>query len=223
MPQTIQRKCHHCKKYIIIDKDDLTTAVLYKTFYYHRDCYVALCEGRVAKKSSSSPLWQNNLDNIEQFVSDAKEMSIYQFAKDDLNEHLLKRYNITSVPKRFWNVLGDLGNGIHNNTKCNPVSTELISGCWIWGQSHLDAVKRRNTKQGTGPKTDAERLNYDLAIVLGHIEDYKKHLAKLKAEEAERKNAEANKIKINYNNIANNIKQTTEGLDDISGLLDDIF
>lgn len=222
MPQTIKRKCGHCKQYFLIDKDDLNNAVLYKNHYYHRDCYVALCEGRVALNNGYSPFWQNNLDNIEVFVEDAKEKSRYQFAKDDLNEHLLSHYNIKKIPSRFWNVLADLGNGVYNNMKCNPVSTDLISGCWIWGQSHLNAVKRKNEIRGTGPKNDDERINYDLAIVLGHIEDYKKYLAKLKAEEAERKQAAATKIKVNYNNIAQGAKQN-DGLDDISGLLDDIF
>ena len=92
---------------------------------------------------------------------------------------------------------------------------------WRWGQRNLDSINRKNKISKKGPKTDAERINYDLSIVLNHIEDYKKYKAKLEAEEAERRAREKERVKINYNKIPSITDIKSEGLDDISALLDD--
>ena len=218
MPRTDTRKCTKCKKEIEFDLDNISGIVRFNNLFYHSDCFVEYCNGRAAK--SSSPIWQKHIDNMTPFENAAKEKISYQRNKDDLNEWILNHYDIASLPKRFWNVVAELGNGNYNNKKCKPISTELLFNTWRWGQRNLDKIHRRNLVSKKGPKTDAERVNYDLSIIISHVPDYLKAKAKHEAEEAERREREKDKVKINYSNITSTpIK--TEGLDDISDLLDE--
>jgi hypothetical protein len=91
----------------------------------------------------------------------------------------------------------------------------------MWGQRNLDNIHKRNKAKNKGPKANSERINYDLAIVLNHIEDYEKHIAKLEIEEAERKAQEKEVIKIDYSKVQ--AKKETHGLDDIGDLLEDLI
>ena len=220
MAETITRKCEHCKDKIIIERSSIKGPVLYKGKYYHSNCFCKLCEEKKATSTRSLLFWQNVLDDIEQYKDDAVEKSYYQFAKDDLNEWILNHYDVIALPGRFWNIVADLENGTYNKKQCKKVPTKILFETWRWGQKNLDNINRNNKKNKKGPKNDAERVNYDLAIVLKHIGDYKKYLAKLEAEEAERKAREKERVKINYNNISSAPKRA-EGLDDISALLDD--
>jgi len=220
MPQTIKRKCEKCKDIIIIDKNDIGSAVLYKNKYYHKDCFVALAKERAANKTSSSLSWQIALDNIEDHINEGKQKSLYQFAKDDLNEWILTHYDVTALPNRFWNIVAELEHGIYNKKKCKPIPVNILLDAWRWSQKNLDSINRKNKQNKKGPKTDIERSNYDLSIVVQHIPDYLKAKAKRDAEEAERQAKAKENIKIDYNNI-NNTPAKAEGLDDISDLLDE--
>ena len=220
MAETITRKCDKCKEEIIIERSNIRSPVLYKGKYYHSSCFCKLCEEKKATSKRSLLFWQNVLENIEQYKDDAVDKSQYQFAKNDLNEWILSHYDVITLPNRFWNIIADLSNGIYNKKQCKPVPTKIIFETWRWGQHNLDAINRNNRKNRRGPTSDADRVNYDLAIVLKHIGDYKKYLSKFEAEEAARKAREKEKSKINYNNI-HSTPAHTEGLDDISDMLDD--
>ncbi len=220
MTETITRKCDKCKEQIRIERSSIKSPVLYKGKYYHSSCFCKLCEEKKATSKRSLLFWQNVLDNIDQYKEDAVEKSKYQFAKDDLNEWILSHYDVITLPNRFWNIIADLSSGIYNKKQCKPVPTKIIFETWRWGQHNLDAINRNNRKNRRGPTNDTDRVNYDLAIVLKHVSDYEKYLAKLEAEEAERQAREKEKVKINYNNISNTLTQM-EGLDDISAMLDE--
>lgn len=219
MAETIKRKCDECKGEIIIERNKMRGPILFKKKYYHHECFCQFCERKSSTKRGL-PFWQNVLDNIDEYKDDAAEKSLYQFSKDDLNEWILSHYDVVALPSRFWNVVADLENGDYNKKKCKPVSVILLYNAWRWGQKNLDSINRKNKQKRTGPKTDAERVNYDLAIIIKHIPDYLKAKAKRDAEEVEREARAKDKVKIDYNNI-NNTSVKTEGLDDISDLLDD--
>ena len=219
MPRTGTRKCTKCKKVIEFDLDNISGIVRYNNLFYHSDCFVEYCQGRAAK--SGSPVWQKYIDDMSPFENAAKEKINYKTTKDDFNDYLIKHYNVTAVPDRFWNVVAELENGSYKKKKCNPVSTQILFDAWRWGQLKLDGVNRRNKAAKKGPKTDAERLPYDLAILVQHIPDYLKAKAKIEAEEAERAAQEKEKIKIDYNKV--HVKQENNGLEDINDLLDDLI
>lgn len=222
MPQTITRKCSKCKELIAINREHINGVAYYKNAYYHTDCFVDYCQGRAARKGSS-PIWQDMLNDMTAVEEEAKEKCLYQFNKDDLNEWILSHYDIITIPNRFWNIVADLENGIYNKKKCKQVPTKILFETWRWGQKNLDSINRNNKKNRNGPKNDADRINYDLAIVLKHIGDYKKYLAKLEAEEAESKARAKEQVKIDYSKIGSNTQKQEEGLGDISDILDEFF
>ena len=85
---------------------------------------------------------------------------------------------------------------------------------------NLDSINRKNKKNNKGPRSDIERLPYDLAIVVQHIPDYLRAKAKIEAAEAERKEKAKSATRIDYKKIYVAPKKV-EGLDDISDLLDE--
>jgi hypothetical protein len=208
---------------MFITRDNVDDLVFYKTKYYHTDCFVELATGRAAKNMSSSPDWQMALNNLCELKRETKIRVAPRMEQDDLNDYLLCTYNLSVIPDKFWEIIKELNKGIYKKKSCKPIPAGLILKVWIWGQKNLDNIHKRNRAKNKGPKSNSERINYDLAIVLNHIEDYEKYVAKLEAEEAERKARAQSQPKINYNNIPQKKETTERRFDDISDLLDDIF
>lgn len=219
MAETIAFSCERCKKDITIDRKNECGAVFFKKKYYHQNCFCELCKEKAANKRSLLS-WQEELDNIVKYQNAAMPNIEYRFAKDDLNKWILAHYNVGKLPSRFWNIVADLEKGIYNKLQCKQVPTVLLYNAWKWAQKNLDSINRKNKRNKKGPKTDSERVNYDLSIVVQHIPDYLKAKAKIEAEEAERKAREKERVRINYNNF-DSVQVKAEGLDDISALLDE--
>lgn len=214
------KECSACKGTIEIDIYNIHDVARVKSKYFHPTCLSKHAQ-KLVQRTKHDACWDYALNNLEACEKDAKEIIYKRYWQDTLNEHLLERYDVTAMPDRFWEMIMNLHNGIYKDKKCKPVSMDTVCNAWIWAQKNLDAINRRNKQNKKGPKTDAERLNYDFTIVLKHIPDYLKAKAKRDAEEAERQARDKEKSKINYNNIATNTKTQSEGLDDISGLLDE--
>ena len=180
------------------------------------------CQGRAADGGSS--IWHKYIKDMSQFENAAKKRINCKRYKDELNEYLLHHYDIQEIAdKRFWTVVADLDKGLYKAKKCKPVSTQILLDAWKWGQRKLDSINRKNKMAKKGPKNDIERIPYDLAIIVKHIPDYLKAKAKRDAEEAEREAEAKNSVKINYNNIAIQQESKSNGLGDISDLLDEMF
>lgn len=219
MMHDVVKQCKVCGEIINIDIDNISGIALLQTDYYHSHCLIEYANKRVKVKKHAA-YWDYAIDHLVDCENNAKETLQNRYYQDELNEYLLKRYDIVDIPTNFWSTVMDLRNGKYRRRKCKPVSTKLLFNTWVWGQNNLDRINRNNKKNNRGPKNDNERLVYDLAIILKHIPDYQKAKAKHEAEEAERQEREKEKIKINYNNITS-APIKTEGLDDISDLLDE--
>lgn len=218
MERTDTRTCKKCKRKIEFDLDNINGIVYHGGGFYHSVCFVDYCNGRAAE--SSSPIWQKHINNMLKLEDEARKRIGRKRDKDDLNNYLVKHYDITTPPDNFWLSVAELENGKYKQKKCNPVSVGTLLGAWQWGQKKLDSIDRKNRINKIGPKNGEQRIFYDFAILVNKIPIYLKAKAKLEAEEAERIAREQEKVKINYNNIY--VAQTqTEGLDDISALLDD--
>lgn len=223
MPETIKFKCDHCKQFIYIDRANECGAVFFKKKYYHQDCFCVLCNERAASKRSPF-VWQEALDNILEYQKAAMPNIDYKFAKDDLNDWLLKHYGAQTIPKRFWTVIADLENGKYNEMKCKPTKTKLIFETWRWGQKHLDSINRKNKQKLKGPTNDEDRIYYDLAIVLKHVPDYLKAKAKREVEEAAvKRNAEVIYAEMNMQNMPKQQPLQTQEKEDMSDLFDYLY
>ena len=114
----------------------------------------------------------------------------------------------------------ELNKGIYKKKRCKPISTELLFHTWVWGQKNLDKIDRNNKAKHKGPQNGSDRISYDFAIILRHIEDYEKYVARTKAEEAERELQAKETVKIDYNNIK---AKKDNNFGDISDLIDDLI
>lgn len=218
----ITRKCAKCKKEIEIDKNDICNVIFFNKLYYHESCFETMAAEKSTSKRGKPQMWQEALENIWELEAETKKMLEHYFAQDELNEWLLENYDIVSVPSYFWQLVADLESGKYKNKKCKPVGITTLCPIWKWGQKRLDKIAINNKANRKGPQNDNDRLRYDLAILIGHVEDFKKYQSRIKAMEEERRIANKENIKIDYNKIKTSNKNN-EGLDDISDLLDELI
>lgn len=216
------RKCAACPNPIEIDKEHTSNIVYYKKKYYHSNCFCDIATKRSQSKTKCVSEWKDALDNLWELEAETEKMLKISIAKDELNDWLLSHYDIAVVPSRFWQIVADLERGVYKGKKCKPISMEMLLGVWKWGQRKLDEISVRNKANNKGPKNDAERINYDLSIVVGHVADYIKYMNKIKSAEIERENKRKEEIKVDYNKIKTS-SNDNHGLDDISELLDDLI
>lgn len=219
MPETILRKCDACKGAIEINTNDIKDVLSFKNVYYHKVCFCELANKKIQSKRGKPADWQYGLDNLLELENEAKERLEYPVVKDNFNYYLISHYNVVAVPDRLWTVVGDLGKGVYKRKKCNPVKLKTLFEAWKWGQHKLDKIHKHNKMLNRGPKTDGERILYDLAILVRKIPNYLAYQAKVDAMQAETKRESSN-TRINYNNI-HKAEVVQEGLDDISALLDE--
>ena len=221
MADVIKRKCIRCKGEIIVNRENIKDIVCYQGKYYHTACFELHATQRAASKRGNPEQWQDALDSLWVLEAETKKALERFWAKDDLNAWLLDHYDVAVVPTYFWQVVTDLEIGKYKQQRCKPITVERLYKMWIWGQKHLDGIAEKNKINHTGPKNDVDRLRYDLAILISHTEDYKKHLAKIQSLEAERQQRQKEIVKVDYNKIKPEQKANS-GLDDISDLLDEL-
>lgn len=222
---TKTRKCFHCSEKIEIkDESDFGHVLRYKNKYYHTTCFIELAESRVACNSRYSASWQEALDNIDQFIEDAKKSITAKVnpKTDGLNNYLLLYYNVGgSLSARFWSTIMDIGNGIYRCRRCQPISCDTLLDMWKYYQKELDGIHIYNKLHGKVIEGEA-CANYDLAILMGKYGAYQTAKAKAEAAELEREKQRKETVKIDYSKIINNTKKENT-LQDISSLVDDIF
>lgn len=221
MGDIIKRKCAKCKGEIEIDRNNITNIVNYQGKYYHSGCFEVFATQRAASKRGNYEQWQKALVNLWHIETETIKALERFCAKDDLNMWLLDHYDVSVVPTYFWQVVADLENGKYKQQKCKPMSIDMLYNMWMWGQKRLDDINERNKINHSGPQSDSDRLRYDLAILISHTEDYKKHIVNISALEAERKQRQKEAVMVDYNKIKP-AKKSGNGLGDISDLLDEM-
>ena len=222
MSDTILRKCGGCSNAIEINRNDVANVLYYKNKYYHSKCFCEIAEKRSKAKRNTAAEWKDALENLCVLEADAKKMLESAWIRDDLNEWILNHYNITAVPSRFWEVLACLERGEYKGKKCKSVTMETLFGAWKWGQRKLDSISRNNKMNNKGPASDDARIMYDCSIIISKIPNYLSHKSKMQILNAE-ENKAVSKQHINYDNVQKAKVENNSGLDDISGLLDDMF
>lgn len=220
MGNVIIRKCAKCKGVIEIDKRDIRGVLQFQDKYYHYGCFESMATEKAASNRGKPQMWQDALDRIWEIESDTKKMLEHFCAKDDLNAWLLENYDIAMIPTRFWQVIADLEVGKYKNKKCKPIGIKQLYDCWIWGQRNLNKISVNNKMNNRGPKNDADRLMYDLAILMTKYPLFLKHQTKSVAAESANK-AENKQPKIDYGTLWK--KNNTDDDNDILDLMDEIF
>ena len=95
---------------------------------------------------------------------------------------------------------------------------------WNFFVKTKDKIAANNKAKNKGPQNDEQRLNYDLAIILQHVGDYKKHVEKEKVAREEIIQATKKQPKIDYSSLNKNTQTKTEiDTSDMSVLINEIF
>ncbi len=221
MSSKTTRKCGKCGEQITIDRQSLNNIVFYQNKFYHIDCFVEkVNQGMNSVRYAKH--WQEVLDRLPEFQAEAKRRLEHYMIRDEFNDYLLANYDVYTISERFWNVVEDIGNGNYKRKKCKATDMQLLMDTWKWGQERLNKIDRHNKSSHRGPKTDAERLNYDLAIILQHVGDYQKHIAQTKEEKVEIIKHTENKNKIDYEKLYSQSQNQGQS-DSILDLMNEIF
>lgn len=223
MSSKTTRKCGKCGEKITIDRQSLNNIIYYQNKFYHIDCFVEkVNQGMQSKRYAKH--WQEILNRLPEFQAEAKRRLEHCMIRDEFNDYLLANYDVCVVTEWFWNIVEDIGNGNYKRKKCKAVDMQTLMDTWKWGQERLNNIAASNRKKKTGPKTDAERLNYDLAIIFNHVNDYKKHVEKEKVAREEIIQATKKQPKIDYSSLSKNTQVKTEiDTSDMSVLINEIF
>ena len=220
MSKMVIRKCTACGEAIIIDPDNVHDLVYFKKVYYHERCFRELAIKRSSRKNSS-PDWKEALDdNLSQVKKDAEYMINYGIGHNALYDHIVEHYDVVTVPPGSKRLMEDVVGGEYKG-KSKPIPYRDFAQCWIELQKDIDKIYSYN-KQNGKQMTTMQRLNYDLAVVVGRYPDWKKAKEKHKAEVIEQQNKAKENIKIDYSRIKST-KNDNGVLDDISDLLDDLI
>ena len=222
MVNIMTRKCAKCKGEIEIGSNNITDVLKFQGKYYHSKCFEEMATQKAVSKRGKPQMWQEALDNIWEIEAETKKMLEQQIAKDNLNTYLLENYNITMIPSRFWQIVADLEIGKYKGKRCKPIGISVLYGCWKWGQHKLNEIARYNKSHNKGPADDNARLMYDLAILIGQVPQFLAYNDKQKVAEIERRKEIKESTKVDYSRIPNT-KKGSDGFQDISSLVDDIF
>ena len=217
MAESTVRKCAHCKGEIHIDRHNVHDVLMFKKYYYHNKCFEEYVQKKLSGKHPHK-MWEEVLDNISDYESDAREAIEFWFNRDDIYNHLLDNYDIVEVPGTVFTRLDSVITGTYGR-KSKPIDYADFVACWRDGHTTLNKINRNNKIAGKNI-TGVARINYDLAVVLKHFPQWRKKQEKLKAERIEAERAQREAVRINYDSMQRTeIKH--EGLDDISALLDE--
>jgi hypothetical protein len=204
-----------------VSRQNLDNIAFYQGYHHHVGCLVSKAEKGIESGKRVSN-WERLLNKIPELQAESKRRLGHSVVQDEFNDYLLEHYDVTAVSNRFWNIANDLANGNYKRKKCYPVDLDTLFQTWKWGQKHLDKIAANNKAKHKGPSNDEQRLNYDLAIVVQHVGDYKKHITSTKEEAAMVEERIEKQSKINYENL---YKQSTSQAhsDSILDLMNEIF
>lgn len=195
MSRTTTRTCKKCKEKINIALKNLNSGefVKYKSAFYHTDCFIDQANKMISKNNKASITWQEALDNLDEYKSEARNVVKFTLYRDALNEHLIDNYEVAALSSYFWNVIAEIENGQYRKKRCKKISISEILDMWEYYQPELDKTYKENLRRGN-EMFGEDRVRYDLAIIIKNYEKIKKGIAKEKAKAAEATKAEEPKI-----------------------------
>ena len=174
MSLTTTRTCKKCKEKINIALENLNSGefVKYKSAFYHADCFIDQANKMISKNNKTSITWQEALDNLDEYKSEARNVVKFTLYRDALNEYLIDNYEIAALSSYFWNVIAEIENGQYRKKRCKKISISEILDMWEYYQPELDKTYKENLRRGN-EMFGEDRVRYDLAIIIKNYEKIK--------------------------------------------------
>ena len=178
-----------CKENVVLNKDNVDGIVYFEEKYYHKQCFVQMCNSRIGNKRFKKYNWQEVLDSIESLQQDAKKRMKVAIDKDSVYRFILDNYRVSCVNSFTFKKLDEIYNGTYRGL-AYPISPEELLDEWKFYYPQL--MERRKYKS-----MDREQaVAYDLAIVLSKNVEYREFLEKKKLEEQARVSQRTSECKI---------------------------
>lgn len=178
-----------CKENVVLNKDNVDGIVYFEEKYYHKQCFVQMCNSRIGNKRFKKYNWQEVLDSIERLQQDAKERMKVAIDKDNVYRFILDNYRISCVNSFTFKKLDEIYNGTYKGL-AYPIGPEELLDEWKFYYPQLIEIRKYKSM-------DREQaVSYDLAVLLGKSAEYREYIERKKSEEQERVSQKTSKCKI---------------------------
>lgn len=168
-----------CKENVVFDQDNAEGIVYFEEKYYHKQCFVQMCNSRIGNKRFKKHNWQEVLDNIESLQQDAKERMKIAIDKDNIYRFILDNYRVSCVNSFTFKKLDEIYNGTYKGL-AYPIGPEELLDEWKFYYSQLVEIRKYKSM-------DREQaVSYDLAVLLGKNLEYREYIERKKSEEQAR-------------------------------------
>lgn len=193
----LTRKCAECGLEMPLDIDNSTEIVLYKKKYYHKECFVRLCENKLSSnRTRNKETWQKALVEIDDFCNATRDEMITAIAKDDIYRFIISHYQLSCVTDRFFTKLDSIYTGTYKGL-AYPIGPRELLDEWQFYWELL--LSNRRFKD----MSNEQALAYDIATLLSLNADYRREVAQ-KNMEKEVISAQKNVVdEIDVSRIAN--------------------
>lgn len=200
-------KCGGCKEQIIATKENTEGIVYFDGKYWHKDCFVAMCDKKIASGRSKKYNWREVLDDIAALQNVAAKSLKLAAEKDDVYNFIVDNYNISCTNSTFFTRLQSVYDGSYVGL-LYPISPVELLAEWEY---YMPELKEGRKLRGM---TDAQAVPYDLAILLGRNAEYREIMEKRKVEERVKKAHKSTEVEVDLSEIhkPNNISRGSRRL-----------
>ena len=218
-----ERICFECDNMIHVERGSYDDIIYFDGKYYHKQCFISMCE-RKSKNKKSLPKWKDALDNLDEIISNTKNVIDNAFDKDDVCQLIHSFYGVTVISTRVFQKLDEIYSGTLKGLVV-PIPPRDLYDMWKRKRNYLIKLKSKNVIKGK-VFSDEQQIIYDLSVLVNKYDSYLRYKEQQKI--IEQQNEEDTKIFEDitlhsslFNSNKNNKNNNDE--DDIDSLLDEIF
>lgn len=209
------RTCSFCKEEIDVDNRDGSFFVK-GTVCVHCHCFI---EAKTHLKKGAWSLQRCNdyiAERLASLDADLDKRSI----KLQLTDWIMKKYDISCLPKYFFTKLDAVYSGTLKN-QSRAIPPEHLFDMWQQKEGYLDKVAAKNAMNGR-EITGINRVNYDLSIIMSRYDAYLNWKAQCEVEKKQIiESVTELQTKPQRQNVT--VRHSSNGLDlDIDELIDEI-
>jgi len=229
--KSVTRTCSYCECVkvddginlgkILIYRDSINNVILFDDKYYHKDCFLEMCNKKIEKRKLQK--WILAIENIKLYEIAAQTAIKEHFNKDDVYRWMLESYTLTVIPSQTWKKINRIYAGEIDGMSIG-IPPEHLYDMWKRKINYLNKIWNNNKTKGK-EMDGAQKLNYDLTVLVNQYDSYLSWLNKQKILEAEENTIHTNILqnvdlqKMSKQNN-NNKNSNNENMDD---LLNELF
>lgn len=205
------RVCFFCREKVTLEDDEF---VYDGKKYFHGVCFIE----KKTKNSRPNITMNEAVDLLVTMKEKYGSFTDSVILKNHLYMWIHKAYDLTFIPKYFYQKMAGVFDGTGMGLS-KPIPVEHIFDMWRRKKKELDKINNRKKRIGSAIE-GTNRLNYDLAVLLGKYDGYLRWKEKQEAASYNRKmEMEKRRDAISYKKIARN---KVAEKNDISEILESI-